>query len=220
MKNYTFSLIISSLLVCTTASASDYITQARIVDSQPIIETVYEEVEVCYYRKKSQRQISNNTGDRLLGGIAGAAAGSAFGKGSGRAAAAGIGALLGSELAAKDGELTGGELVGGVAGGLLGSQVGKGSGKVAATAIGTIIGSIVASEIENQNQTTSRNRSKKVKVCELQDKPKKVITGYTVDFEYNGVIFTDVLRRRPNGDYIDVNVNVNVVEDYTTTSIQ
>lgn len=196
------------------AAGNSYVARALIVDTQPIIETVYEDVEVCRYTTKTAKSISNNTQDKVIGGLIGGAAGTAIGNGSGRDAAAGIGAVLGSEIADGD-ELTSGELIGGVAGALIGNQVGKGKGKSAATAAGALIGSIVGDNIQNGGSATATT-TKKVKVCEVRQEPKKVITGYTVEFEHDGYRFTDVLKKRPQGNYLDISVDVDVVEDYTS----
>ncbi len=219
MKKTTTFLIISSLAACASAADNSYLTQARIIDYRPIIETVYEEIEVCYYKNKTTKQIGDKTKDKLIGGLIGGAAGSAVGKGSGRDVAAGLGAILGGEVAAQDGELTGGELIGGLAGGLLGNQLGKGKGKTAATAAGALLGTIIGDNLQNGQEVTE-SRTKKVKVCQIEEEPKKVITGYKVNFEHAGFQFTDVLKRRPNSEYLDINVNVDIVEDYTTSGIE
>lgn len=223
MKKYskfTFPLLCAALAAPAFAFDSSYVTTARVVDSAPIIETVYEPVETCRYEIRRQRPKSrgiSDHGDKILGGIIGGAAGSAFGKGSGRDAAAAIGAILGGEIADGDGQLTGGELIGGLAGGLLGNQIGGGSGKTAATAAGALAGSIVGGEIQNGNEAPATATTKKVRVCEVVDKPRKVITGYEVTVEHDGFHFTDVVSRKP-GDYLNINVNVEFIDDLTVQS--
>ena len=103
MKKTFFTILILALTF--PAMASEYTSRARVIESTPIVETVYEPVETCHYerRKVSKSGISNNTGNKLAGGLIGGVAGSAVGKGSGRDAAAAIGAIVGSEVADDDG---------------------------------------------------------------------------------------------------------------------
>ena len=114
--------------VIAPAAFGDYVERARVVESSPIVETVYETEEVCRYRSSGKRQSDNESADnierKVIGGVVGGLAGSAVGKGSGRDAAAGIGAVIGSEIGDGDG-ITGGELIGGIAGGIIGNQLGK-----------------------------------------------------------------------------------------------
>lgn len=202
---------------------SNYTSEARVLTSLPIIETAYEEREVCRYEyatvRSRNRSHQDGMGDKVVGGLLGAAAGSAVGKGSGKDAAAAIGAVVGSEIAAQDGQLTEGELIGGIAGALIGNQVGKGGGKTAATAAGALIGSIAGENIQNggaqANSHSSTARRERVQVCEVQEFPKKIIVGYDVTFEYDGYQFSQVLRRDP-GAYVQINVNVEALEDGTS----
>ena len=125
------------LIVCLSASLSlvaasageSFIVRGRVVDTAPIIETVYEPVEVCRYEyvrtETSHRRKSSNTQQKVVGGLIGGAAGSAIGSGDGRDAAAAIGAILGSEVAEGDG-ISEGEIIGGVVGGIVGNQIGGG----------------------------------------------------------------------------------------------
>ena len=162
------SIIVSSSLLFAAPAVADgsYTTRAKVLDSRPIIETAYEEVEVCRYRyEDSSRAADGNQRMTPVSGLSAgclvAPAGSAIGKGRGRDASAAAGAVLGSTLGG-DGELTGGGLIGGVAGGIIGNQIGKGSGKTAATAAGALIGSIVGENIERggavQDTRTSARR--------------------------------------------------------------
>lgn len=198
--------------------SNSYIARARVIESAPIIETVYEQREVCGYEYVDERHSgSGSVEDKIIGGVLGGAAGSAFGKGSGRDAAAGVGALLGSEVAAQDGQLTGGELIGGIAGGVIGNQVGKGSGKTAATAAGVLLGSIIGGNLENGGATAHADGArKKVRVCEKKEFPKRVVTGYDVVFEHDGYRFSSITAREP-GNYVDVGVSVEILEEYTSS---
>ena len=197
-----------------TAQERGYVASARVVNSAPIIETVYEEVETCRYKRQSaaaaQRQ---NTQDKIIGGLIGGGVGSLAGKGSGKDAAAAIGAVVGGEVADGDG-ITEGEIIGGIAGGLIGNQIGKGSGKTAATAAGALIGAIVGDNIQAGNSAGATTAGRKVRVCSVEHEERKVITGYEVTLEYDGFVFDDVVSRRP-GDYVDVHVGVRVLEDRT-----
>lgn len=215
MKKTFFTILILALTF--PAMASEYTSRARVIESTPIVETVYEPVETCHYerRKVSKSGISNNTGNKLAGGLIGGVAGSAVGKGSGRDAAAAIGAIVGSEVADDDG-ITEGEIIGGIAGGLLGNQLGKGRGKTAATAAGALLGSIVGDNIQNGEKSTSTStQSKKVRVCTESERAKKIITGYEVTYEYAGTRHIGELSREP-GKYIDINVAVDVLETRRT----
>ena len=207
---------IMSLALAGGAVADSFITRARVLESAPIIETVYEPYEECRYETRVKRR-RDNTGDKVLGGILGGAAGSALGKGSGRDAAAGVGAILGSEVAAQDGALTEGEIIGGIVGGIVGNQIGKGGGKTAATGAGALIGAIVGDNLQNGGSTAGRTTTKE-RVCEQKERTKKVITGYEVVYEYDGVRQTGVLSYKP-GNFVDINVGVDLVEDRTARVI-
>ena len=201
-------VMLLSLALANGVYAGDFIARAKVIDAKPIIETVYETVEVCRYETRQVRQ--SNTSDKLVGGILGGAAGSAVGKGSGRDAAAGVGAILGSEVADGDG-LTQGELLGGIVGGLVGNQLGKGSGKTAATGAGALIGSIVGDNLQHGPRTAS---TRKYRVCDQQQRPKKIIAGYDVEYEYSGVRASGYLSYKPD-DFVDIHVEVDLVEDRT-----
>jgi uncharacterized protein YcfJ len=183
-------------------------------------------VEVCHYENRRAKQTtssSSSTQDKIIGGIIGGAAGSAIGGGSGRDAAAGVGVLLGSEIAADDGGITEGEIIGGIAGGIIGNQVGGGSGKTAATGVGVLIGSIVGNQLQNGATTedtvhTVRKPNKKRRVCVHEERPKKIITGYDVTYEYSGRSSNGYLPYRP-GEFVDVSVNFDIVEDRTETGV-
>ncbi len=219
----TLSLISAVSVVAMPVYADNsYIARGRVVESTPIIETVYEQKEVCrYVTTYSQNQRGNryngNIGDKLLGGVLGGAAGSAVGKGTGRDAAAGVGAIVGSEISAQDGGISEGEIIGGLAGGIIGNQVGKGSGKTAATAAGALLGAIVGDQLQHGNTTTAAVDGQKVqkKICSVEEFPKKIITGYDVTFEYDDYHFSQIMAQEP-GRFIDINVNVQALEKRTS----
>ncbi len=198
MRKTIFTLFLSLALV-SLAAADEFTSRAKVIETLPVVETVYETEETCRYKlvKRTSQRISDNTGEKLAGGLVGGIAGSAVGKGSGRDASAAIGAIIGSEIGDGDG-ITEGELVGGIVGGLLGNQVGKGKGKTAATATGALLGAIVGDNIQNGNQHNTQNKKyKKVRICSLTEVPKKAITGYKVFYKYGGIEHVAVLARRP-----------------------
>lgn len=215
------------LLCCgalAPAAFGDYVERARVVESSPIVETVFETEEVCRYRNKRRGESgadgASDIERKVIGGVVGGLAGSAVGKGSGRDAAAAVGAVVGSEIGDGDG-ISEGELIGGIAGGIIGNQLGKGSGKTAGTAAGALIGAIVGDELQNGGaaaQDKSQNRpAGKVRVCTFEEREKKVITGYNVVFEYNGLRSSGRLPYRP-ADYVDINVRLDLLENRTGLS--
>lgn len=204
---------IASAALAAPAAADSFITRARVLESSPIVETVYEPYEECRYETRETRARRDNTGEKVLGGILGGAAGSAVGKGSGRDAAAGIGAILGGEVAAQDGGLSEGEIIGGIVGGIVGNQIGKGGGKTAATGAGALIGSIVGDNLQHGGSAAA-GTTEKQRVCVQKERAKKIITGYEVVYEYDGVRQTGVMSYKP-GDYVDISVGVDLVEDRT-----
>lgn len=197
------------------AAGGDFITRVRVIETAPVIETVFEPYESCRYETRTRRRRGGggNTGDKLLGGLLGGAVGSAFGKGSGRDVAAGAGAFLGSEIADGDG-ITEGEIIGGIVGGIVGNQIGKGGGKTAATGAGTLIGAIVGDNLQNGGIGVRQAAGRRTRVCEQKERAKKIITGYEVTYEYGGVRQAGVLPYEP-GEYVDIQVGVDLVENRT-----
>ena len=213
-----FILSAALSLAVLGARAGEFVSAAKVVYSTPIIETVSEPVETCREELRRVNRQNGAQGDRIIGGILGGAAGSAFGKGSGKDAAAAAGAVLGGEIGAQDGELTGGELIGGVAGGIIGNQVGGGSGKTAATAAGALIGSIIGDEIQNGPERRGKSgEHRKVRVCSQTEREKKIITGYTVVYEYGGRQMSGVLPYQPaSGSTVAIHVSAELIENRTT----
>ena len=211
--SYTVSCAVALTTVFSALADNSYVTRARVVEATPIVETVYEQVEVCRNKTVVDNPRSQgNIGNKVIGGVLGAAAGSAIGKGSGRDAAAATGALFGSEVASSDGRLSEGEIIGAIAGGVIGNQVGKGSGKTAATATGALLGAIVGDNLQNSG---SSGVPRQTRVCEVQERPKKIITGYDVTFEYDSIRFSQVMPREP-GEYVNININVEALEESTS----
>ena len=211
-------LAASLALAAPGAVADEFFATGKVLRSTPIVETVFEPVEQCRQelRRVGAKTGQSNTGGRIVGGILGGAAGSAFGKGGGKDAAAAAGAILGGEVGAQDGELSGGELLGGAAGGVIGNQIGSGSGKTAATAAGALLGAILGDELQNgeqcRRQAAADGEYRKVRVCSYAEREKKVITGYTVVYEYNGLQHTGTLPYRP-GATVDIQVSAQLIEN-------
>ena len=108
-------------------------------------------------------------------------------------------------------KFTGEELLGAVIGGAAGSQVGKGRGRTAATAIGALGGSMIADRMTRSNRSRAYSRSE----CRPGSTLRKAITGYEVTFEYGGIESTGYLPYRPESDYVDIHVNIELLEDRT-----
>ena len=205
---------LAAVFFAPAAAGGEYAAKARVLKSEPIIETAFEQVEECRYEYRAEREPKkrDDTGNRIGGGLVGGLIGGQIGKGSGRDAAAALGAIVGAEAADGDERLTEGELIGGIAGGLIGNQVGDGSGKTAATAAGALAGAIIGQNLQQQNQPQASVKKRKVKVCETKERAKKIITGYTVTYEYQGRTEVGVLGYEP-GEFVTVNVAVDLVEE-------
>ena len=84
-----------------------------------------------------------------------------------------------------------------------------------------MIGSIVGDNLQHagtqKHQTVASSKVNKVRVCDVTEQQKKVITGYNVTISYAGLQFSEVMARRP-GEYVDVSVDLQVVQDLTTSS--
>ncbi len=106
-----------------------------------------------------------------------------------------------------------GAIIGGLAGGILGNQVGKGTGKDIATAAGAVTGAFIGSNIANKNKGSAQPISPSVVereklVCENENNYEKVVTGYRVEYSYNGRIFEMVTDREPVGKKIPIRVSI------------
>lgn len=99
------TLFAAGLVAAGTATAGPrggdaYTTQARVISSTPIYETINEPRRECWtetvgYERVTVRE-GNNTGGAIIGAIAGGLIGSTVGKGNGRVAAAAVGAATGA----------------------------------------------------------------------------------------------------------------------------
>jgi uncharacterized protein YcfJ len=111
----------------------------------------------------------------------------------------------------------GGLAVGGVAGALLGNQVGKGHGREAATAVGAVVGALAGEHFANQNgwgggyQQASQPEQRQVQNCRTVNDVQTRLTGYQVEYEYHGQVYSTVTREKP-GRTLPVRVSVTPVE--------
>jgi uncharacterized protein YcfJ len=106
----------------------------------------------------------------------------------------------------------GGAVIGGVAGGLLGHQVGKGSGKDVATAVGAVVGALAGDHVANQGRAPQyQEAAREVKQCRTVNEVQTQLTGYRVNYEYRGQVYSTFMRENP-GPTLPVRVSVVPVE--------
>ena len=111
----------------------------------------------------------------------------------------------------------GGLAIGGVAGALLGNQVGGGRGRDAATAVGAVVGALAGEHFANQNnwgggyQQAAPQQQRQVQNCRTVNDVQSRLTGYQVEYEYRGQIYSTVTRENP-GRTLPVRVSVAPVE--------
>lgn len=110
----------------------------------------------------------------------------------------------------------GGLAIGGVAGALLGNQVGRGRGREAATAVGAVVGALTGEHLANQNgwggyQQAAPQQQRLVQNCRTVNDVRSRLTGYQVEYEYRGQVYSTVTRENP-GRTLPVRVSVAPVE--------
>ena len=111
----------------------------------------------------------------------------------------------------------GGLALGGIAGAVLGNQVGGGRGRQAATAVGAVVGALAGEHLANQNgfgggyQQASSPEQRQVQSCRTVNDHQSRLTGYQVEYEYRGQIYSTVTRENP-GQTLPVRVSVVPVE--------
>ena len=110
----------------------------------------------------------------------------------------------------------GGLAIGGVAGALLGNQVGGGRGREAATAVGAVVGALTGEHFANQNgwggyQQAAPQQQRQVQNCRTVNDVQSRLTGYQVEYEYRGQVYSTVTRENP-GRTLAVRVSVAPVE--------
>ncbi|UUZ63590.1 glycine zipper 2TM domain-containing protein [Polaromonas sp. P1(28)-13] len=104
-----------------------------------------------------------------------------------------------------------------MAGALLGNQVGKGHGREAATAVGAVVGALAGEHFANQNnwgggyQQASQPQQRQVQNCRTVNDVQSRLTGYQVEYEYRGQVYSTVTRENP-GRTLPVRVSVAPVE--------
>ena len=106
----------------------------------------------------------------------------------------------------------GGLAIGGVAGALLGNQVGGGRGREAATAVGAVVGALTGEHFANQNgwggyQQAAQQQQRQVQNCRTVNDVQSRLTGYQVEYEYRGQVYSTVTREKP-GRTLPVRVSV------------
>jgi uncharacterized protein YcfJ len=111
----------------------------------------------------------------------------------------------------------GGLAIGGVAGAVLGHQIGGGRGRDAATALGAVVGALAGEQLANQNtwgggyQQASPLQQRQVQSCRTVNDVQSRLTGYQVEYEYRGQVYSTVTRENP-GRTLAVRVSVAPVE--------
>ncbi len=110
-----------------------------------------------------------------------------------------------------------GAIIGGLAGGILGNQVGGGTGKDIATAAGAVTGALIGSNIANKNKGNAQQVGpsvveKEKLVCENENNYEKIITGYNIEYTYNGRTFETFSDKEPVGRKILVKIFVQPIE--------
>lgn len=94
-----------------------------------------------------------------------------------------------------------GAVLGGVAGGVIGNQIGGGTGNVIATVGGAVLGAAAGNQIERNSQR-SYARTEYVTICKTKIAEKNIRSGYEVTYLYNGKQATKIMKNKPKGDTI------------------
>jgi uncharacterized protein YcfJ len=110
---------------------------------------------------------------------------------------------------------SGGAVIGGVAGGILGHQVGKGSGRDVATAVGAVVGALTGDHLANRDRAPQyaqqQEAPREVRQCRTVNDVQTQLTGYRVNYEYRGQVYSTFMRENP-GHSLPVRVSVVPVE--------
>lgn len=106
----------------------------------------------------------------------------------------------------------GGLALGGIAGAVLGNQVGGGRGRDAATAVGAVVGALAGEHLANQNgmggyQQAAPLQQRQVQSCRTVNDTQSRLTGYQVEYEYRGQVYSTVTREHP-GRTLPVRISV------------
>ncbi len=105
----------------------------------------------------------------------------------------------------KDGTTGGviGGTTGAVAGGVIGKQIGGNTtGTIIGGVVGLVGGALAGNKIQKATQPDQVAQTNQVKQCNQAMKTVKKLSGYTVTYNYNGVIDTVVLKNKPVGQYL------------------
>ena len=111
----------------------------------------------------------------------------------------------------------GGLALGGIAGAVLGNQVGRGRGRDTATALGAVVGALAGEHLANKNswgggyQQAAPLQQREVQSCRTVNDVQSRLTGYQVEYEYRGQVYSTVTRENP-GRTLPVRVSVVPVE--------
>ncbi|MEM1090407.1 MAG: glycine zipper 2TM domain-containing protein [Pseudomonadota bacterium] len=100
-------------------------------------------------------------------------------------------------------------LLGGIVGGAVGRQFGGGRGRDALTVVGAIVGASVANDVQHNRHRDYRRVETRCRTANEYYREER-ITGYRVEYEYNGQVYTTRLDNDP-GPVIDLQVSVNPV---------
>lgn len=113
-----------------------------------------------------------------------------------------------NEVRRTDSRNYGGAIVGGIAGALLGNQVGGGHGREAATAVGAVVGAMTGDNLANRDrQAQYVEVPREVTSCRTVQDVQQRLTGYRVEYEYRGQVYTTFLPQDP-GRSLRVRVSV------------
>jgi uncharacterized protein YcfJ len=113
-----------------------------------------------------------------------------------------------NEVQRTDSRNYGGAIVGGIAGALLGNQVGGGHGREAATAVGAVVGAMTGDNLANRDRSPQYvQTSREVTSCRTVQDVRQRITGYRVDYEYRGQVYSTFMPQDP-GRTLRVRVSV------------
>jgi len=105
----------------------------------------------------------------------------------------------------------GGAIIGGIAGALLGNQVGGGHGREAATAVGAVVGAMTGDNLANQGRSPQYVQvPREVTSCRTVQDMQQRVTGYRVDYEYRGQMYSTFMPQDP-GRTLRVRVSVDPV---------
>lgn len=105
----------------------------------------------------------------------------------------------------------GGAVIGGIAGALLGNQVGRGHGREAATAVGAVVGAMTGDNLANRDRGYAyQDAQREVTTCRTVQDVRQQLTGYRVQYEYRGQVYSTFMREQP-GPTLRVRVSVEPV---------